>query len=95
LNFVFSDLGETHVLQLENAVLHHWERDVDPDAAATVTLTRGMFLKMGTGQVGLRDFIGRVRRGWQPHRAALLLPPARRAESRLPDRHAMTGAGLR
>jgi alkyl sulfatase BDS1-like metallo-beta-lactamase superfamily hydrolase len=57
LNFVFSDLGETHVLQLENAVLHHWERDVDPDAAATVTLTRGMFLKMGTGQVGLRDFI--------------------------------------
>jgi alkyl sulfatase BDS1-like metallo-beta-lactamase superfamily hydrolase len=57
LNFVFTDVGETHVLGLENAVLHHWKRDADPDAAATVKLTRGMFVKMGTGQVGLRDFV--------------------------------------
>jgi alkyl sulfatase BDS1-like metallo-beta-lactamase superfamily hydrolase len=57
LNFVFTDVGETHVLNLENAVLHHWQREADPDAAATVKLTRPMFLKMGTGAVGLRDFI--------------------------------------
>jgi alkyl sulfatase BDS1-like metallo-beta-lactamase superfamily hydrolase len=57
INFVFTDVGETYVIALENAVLHHWQREADPDAAATVTLTREMFLKMGTGQVGLRDFI--------------------------------------
>jgi alkyl sulfatase BDS1-like metallo-beta-lactamase superfamily hydrolase len=56
-NFVFTDVGETHVLNLENAVLHHWKREADPNAAATVKLTRGMFLKMGTGEVGLRDFV--------------------------------------
>jgi alkyl sulfatase BDS1-like metallo-beta-lactamase superfamily hydrolase len=57
LNFVFTDVGETHVLNLENAVLHHWQREADPNAAATVKLTRGLFLKLGSGQVGLRDFI--------------------------------------
>jgi len=57
LNFVFTDAGETHVLNLENAVLHHWQRDADPNAAATVKLTRALFLRLGTGQVGLKDFI--------------------------------------
>jgi alkyl sulfatase BDS1-like metallo-beta-lactamase superfamily hydrolase len=57
LNFVFTDVGETHVLNLENAVLHHWQREADPDAAATVKLTRGLFLRLGSGQVGLKDFI--------------------------------------
>ncbi len=57
LNFVFTDVGETHVLNLENGVLHHWLRAADPSAAATVKLTREMFLKLGTGQVGLKDFI--------------------------------------
>jgi alkyl sulfatase BDS1-like metallo-beta-lactamase superfamily hydrolase len=45
------------VLNLENAVLHHWQREADPDAAATVKLTRGLFLRLGSGQVGLKDFI--------------------------------------
>ena len=57
LNFVFTDVGETHVLNLENAVLHHWQRAADPNAAATVKLTRDLFLKLGMGQVGLKDFI--------------------------------------
>lgn len=57
LNFVFTDVGETHVLNLENAVLHHWKRDADPGAAATVKLTRALFLKLATGQAGLRDFV--------------------------------------
>ena len=57
LNFLFTDVGETHVLNLENAVLHHWKRDADPAAAATVKLTRPLFLRLGTGQAGLRDFV--------------------------------------
>jgi alkyl sulfatase BDS1-like metallo-beta-lactamase superfamily hydrolase len=57
LNFVFTDAGETHVLNVENGVLHHWQRDADPGAAATVNLTRELFLKMVTGQVGLRDLV--------------------------------------
>ena len=57
LNFVFTDVGETHVLNLENAVLHHAKGEADPNAAATVKLTRPLFLRLGTGQVGLRDLI--------------------------------------
>jgi alkyl sulfatase BDS1-like metallo-beta-lactamase superfamily hydrolase len=55
LNFTFTDAGETHVLELGNGVLHHHRREADPNAAATVTLTRDFFLKLGTGQVGLKD----------------------------------------
>ncbi len=57
LNFVFTDLGETHVLTLENAVLHHARREADPAAAVTVRLTRELFLRMATGQAGLRELI--------------------------------------
>src|SRR3990172_7408200 len=57
LNFVFTDLGETHVLTLENAVLHHARREADPAAAATLRLTQDVFLRLATGQAGLRDLI--------------------------------------
>jgi len=57
LNFVFSDVGETHVLNIENAVLHHWQRAADPNAAATVKLTREMFVKLITGQTGVKDLV--------------------------------------
>ena len=57
LNFVFTDLGETHVLTLENAVLHHAKGEPDPTAAATVRLTRDLFLRMATGEAGLRELI--------------------------------------
>ena len=40
LNFVFTDAGETHVLKLENAVLHHWQREADPNAAADLRNAR-------------------------------------------------------
>lgn len=56
LNFVFTDLGETHVLTLENAVLHHRVRPApDPNASATVRLTRDFLVGLATGEVGLRD----------------------------------------
>lgn len=57
LNFVFTDLGETHVLELENAVLHHRRGEPAPDAAATVRLTRELLLRLATGQAGLRELV--------------------------------------
>jgi alkyl sulfatase BDS1-like metallo-beta-lactamase superfamily hydrolase len=57
LNFVFTDLGETYVLTLENAVLHHARRDPDPAAAATVRLTKEFLLRLATRQAGLREMI--------------------------------------
>jgi len=40
LNFVFADIGETHVVEIENAVLHHRRAEADPDADATIRMTR-------------------------------------------------------
>ncbi len=57
LNFVFTDVGETHVLELANGVLHHTKTDADPKAEVTVKLTRDFFLRLTTGQAGLRDMI--------------------------------------
>lgn len=58
INFVFTDLGESHVLRLENAVLHHARRDApDPAADVTVRLTTDFFLRLVTRQAGLRDMI--------------------------------------
>ena len=56
-NFVFSDLGETWVLELGNGVLHSRLGERDPRAAATVTLTRDFLVKMSTGEVGVKDLI--------------------------------------
>jgi alkyl sulfatase BDS1-like metallo-beta-lactamase superfamily hydrolase len=57
INFVFTDLEESYVLQVRNAVLHHRQRPPDPDADATVRLTQDFFLRLTTGQLGLRDVI--------------------------------------
>lgn len=57
LNFTFTDLGQNFVLRVENGVLHHWARPVDPAAAATVSLTRDFFLRLVTGQVGLKELL--------------------------------------
>jgi alkyl sulfatase BDS1-like metallo-beta-lactamase superfamily hydrolase len=58
VNFVFTDLGESHVLTLENSVLHH-ERRPEPDPAADVTvrLTHDFFLRLLIRQAGLRELI--------------------------------------
>jgi alkyl sulfatase BDS1-like metallo-beta-lactamase superfamily hydrolase len=57
VNMVFTDLGESWVLWLENAVLHAARRDADPSAAATVRLTRPLLVRLVTRQVGLRELI--------------------------------------
>lgn len=55
INFDFTDLQQTHVLQLENAVLHHRIGDAAADANATVHITHPLFVKMLTGQAGIRE----------------------------------------
>lgn len=58
VNFVFTDLGESHVLTLENSVLHHHRRsEPDPAADVTVRLTKDFFLRMVARQAGLREMI--------------------------------------
>ncbi len=57
INVAFTDLGQTYVLTLENAVLHHRLTVADPEANATIKLTHGLFLKMLLGQLGVRDVL--------------------------------------
>jgi len=57
LNFVFTDLDESYVLWIENAVLHHRRREPAPEADATIRLTHDFFLRLVMRQVGLRDMI--------------------------------------
>jgi alkyl sulfatase BDS1-like metallo-beta-lactamase superfamily hydrolase len=57
LNFVFTDLGESYVLEVENAVLHHARRDPDPEADVTIRLTRELLLRLATQQAGLRELL--------------------------------------
>lgn len=56
-NFVFTDVGETHTLTLENAVLQHRSDEPDPDANATLHLTHELFIKLLTRQAGIRDTV--------------------------------------
>lgn len=57
INLVFSDLNESYVLDLENAVLHHRKAAPAADANATLTLTKAFFLQMMTGQAGAKDLL--------------------------------------
>jgi alkyl sulfatase BDS1-like metallo-beta-lactamase superfamily hydrolase len=57
ITFVFTDLGQTHVLTLANAVLHHRRRDAHPDADATIRLTRDFLVRLSVGEAGLREMI--------------------------------------
>ena len=55
VNLVFTDLGESYVLELKNSVLRHYKRDPDPDANVTMKITHDLYLKMLTGKAGLKD----------------------------------------
>jgi alkyl sulfatase BDS1-like metallo-beta-lactamase superfamily hydrolase len=57
VNFVFTDLGESYLLDISNAVLHHWPSNPDSEANATLNLTHGMFIQMLTGKAGLKDML--------------------------------------
>jgi alkyl sulfatase BDS1-like metallo-beta-lactamase superfamily hydrolase len=56
-NFVFTDVGETHVLELDNAVLHHHRGEPVADADATVRLTRDLLIRLGIGEAGLKEVV--------------------------------------
>lgn len=53
LNFVFTDIEETHVVEIENAVLHHHEGAPREDANATMKLTRTAWDQIVTGKASL------------------------------------------
>jgi alkyl sulfatase BDS1-like metallo-beta-lactamase superfamily hydrolase len=55
VNLVFTDLGESYVLELKNSVLRHYQRDPDPDANVTLRITHDIYLRMVTGRVGIKD----------------------------------------
>ncbi len=55
INLVLSDTGETHVLWIENAVLHHKRAAASADANATLTLPKETFIKMMAGTARAKD----------------------------------------
>ena len=57
LNFIFTDVGESYVLTLANAVLHHKRRDADPNADVTVRITKELLIRLATKQAGLKETI--------------------------------------
>ena len=56
-NLVFTDVGETHVVEIENAVMHHRRAEPAADADATVRLTHELLVQLGTEQAGLKDLV--------------------------------------
>ncbi len=57
LNIEFTDLHEVHVLQLENSVLHHRTGQPATAANATIRITHPLFVRMLTGDAGIRDIL--------------------------------------
>ena len=57
INLVFSDTQQSFVLSLENSVLHRVQARPDPNANATLTLTKPFFIKMVLGQAGAKDLL--------------------------------------
>jgi alkyl sulfatase BDS1-like metallo-beta-lactamase superfamily hydrolase len=55
LNIEFTDLQQTHVLELENSVLHHRSGQPALEANATIRVTHSLFLRMLTGSAGIRE----------------------------------------
>ena len=55
INITFTDLQETYVLTLKNAVLHHRQTDAAADANASITLTHALFVKLLVGEAGAKE----------------------------------------
>ena len=56
-NLVFTDIGESYVLNVENAVLRHKMAQPDPEANATLNITHAMFLRMAANTAGIKDLV--------------------------------------
>ncbi len=57
INFTFTDIGESYVLQIENGVLNYRKADPDPTADVSLKLTRDFWLRLAIGSAGLREMI--------------------------------------
>ena len=57
LNFQFTDVGENHVLEVENAVLHHRQAPARDDADATIKLARATWDSILTQETSIQDAI--------------------------------------
>ena len=57
INVIFTDLNQSYVLNLENAVMHHRQTSPDPKANATVKLTHELYLNLAIGKVGIKDLL--------------------------------------
>jgi len=55
VNLVLTDIKESYVLWIENAVLHFKKEAPAQDANATLTLTKPIFIKMMAGTAGVKD----------------------------------------
>jgi alkyl sulfatase BDS1-like metallo-beta-lactamase superfamily hydrolase len=55
VNLVLTDIQESYVLWIENAVLHFKKAAPATDANATLTLTKPIFIRMMTGTAGVQD----------------------------------------
>jgi alkyl sulfatase BDS1-like metallo-beta-lactamase superfamily hydrolase len=55
VNLVLTDIEESYVLWIENAVLHFKKAAPATDANATLTLTKPIFIKMMAGTAGVED----------------------------------------
>ena len=57
VEFVFTDLGESHLLRIGNSVLHHRPSAPGDEVDATLRLNHETFLSMMTGKSGLKDLL--------------------------------------
>lgn len=57
INLVFTDLDESYVLHVENAVLHHKPAPPHPKANATLNITHPMFLRMAINTAGIKELV--------------------------------------
>ncbi|MBU4315817.1 MAG: MBL fold metallo-hydrolase [Proteobacteria bacterium] len=57
LNINFTDIGESHVLTLINAVLQHKQAPPDPHADVTLAITHDLFVRLLVGEAGLKETI--------------------------------------
>ncbi len=57
INVIFTDLDESHVLTIENGVLHHKKAAPDPEANATIKVTHELFVRMLSGLAGIKETI--------------------------------------
>jgi len=51
----FSDLDKSYLLKVKNSVMHYAQTNSPVTADATLTLSHGLFVRMLTGDVGLRE----------------------------------------